>query len=267
MKRIITPVFASATLMAAVPAIAATDAESDMMAVCDGALMEADKNADGKMSGDEIDALANARFEQIDGNDDGSINREEFVSCMMGERKAEQEKAAAGETDGTYEVGKWSDLSDSDKMSAAEYGEVAEKAWSEGDEKMKNATARMDGSETESAEGFANAATQRFKSHDTNGDGVITQAEYERPATEAEFDEKALERQFDEKDADNSGAISPQEYRSAATWAHGAMGADKASEAAQGSDDKADDKDGDETMERDAETDGVSVVRYYILTY
>lgn len=271
MKQIITPIFASATLIAAVPAIAATDAENDMMAVCDGALIEADDNKDGKMSPGEIDALANARFEQLDANKDGSIDREEFVACMMNERKAQQEKAAAGEKDGTYKVGDWDQLTRKPELTAAEYGKVAESAWAENDEEMKNATARMDDDADQSAESFAHAATQRFKSHDANGDGVITQSEYEMPASETEYSEAALEDRFDSKDADDSGAISPQEYRAAATWAHGAMGEEKAAAMdtgqAQGSDDGANNDMGAASDEMASEGGDVSVVRYYILTY
>ncbi|MEI4263648.1 hypothetical protein [Roseovarius sp. D0-M9] len=255
MKHIITPIFVSAALCTSVPALAATDAEQDMMGFCAGALTPIDKNQDEKLSAEEIEAGATARFEEMDANKDGSIQREEYVKCMKDARDAEQQRAAEGEESGEYDIGEWSDISDDDQITAADYAKVTEKAWAENDEAIKDATARMSEETSDSAEGFAHAATQRFKSHDANGDGIITQQEYETPAREAKYDDQALERRFDDMDTDESGAISPQEYNGAAAWGRGALVAGDSA---------------DESATNSAEAgngDGVSILRYYILTH
>ena len=279
--KIITPILASATLIAALPALAASDAETDMMGVCNGALMPADNDADGKYSRDEIDALRNAEFEQLDVNKDGSIDREEYVSCMRGARDAEQQKAARYEDSSGFEMNKWLDLTAADQMSREDYAAFAEEAWEEGDETKKDAVARLDDDEKDDVERFANAAAKRFRSHDADGNGVITQEEYEASARAADLGDTALEKRFDDLDADGSGGISPQEYHPAGVWAHGALGADRSdagtdastgpatgAEAGAGQSGSDDTGSGQTAEAQDTDDNGgISIIRYHILTY
>ncbi len=279
MKTLITPILASATLIAAVPALAASDSETNSTGVCAGAYMRADKNDDGSYSRDEVDALRNAEFGQLDVNQDGSIDREEYVSCMKGARDAEQSKSDEFKDSNEFEMNRWLDLTSADQMSREEYAAFAEEAWEEGDEMKKDSVARLNDDERDNVESFANAAAKRFRLHDTDGNGVITQEEYEASDRAADLGDTSLEKRFDDLDADGSGAISPQEYRPAGVWAHGALGSDRNTTETDGSTGSAsaetgaaesgsDTGSGQMAEAQDADKNGgISIIRYHILTY
>lgn len=270
MKTLITPILTSATLIAAIPALAADDAESDIMGVCQGALMPADTDADSKYSQGEVEALRNAEFEQLDANKDGSIDREEYVACMKGAQEAEAKMAQEFKDSNEFEMNRWLDLSDADQMTREEYAAFAEEAWDEGDEMKKDSVARMRDEDKGDVERFAHAAAQRFRSHDADGDGIITQEEYENSPRGREFDAAAVERRFDNLDADDSGGISPQEYRPGGVWAHGALGSDQSTDTgSDGSDtaQSADDMAGETADAQDGDGSGtISIIRYYMLS-
>jgi hypothetical protein len=123
-----------------------------------------------------------------------------------------------------FEVGNWSDLDmvHKEEMSGAEFLARAHKAWAEGEVDQAWSTFTFEAAADRGNElSFARAAVQRFRMHDANNDGVLTQEEWETPARVFEFDAAALDERFDDMDTDDSGAISPQEYRAAGTQAVG----------------------------------------------
>jgi len=252
MTKLTTAIMTTTALVAA-PAFAA---EEDMAGFCENAFYAGDKNADGTLTQEEIAEMRDAEFEQLDADKDGSISRTEFRTCMAQKRDtAAEQEAKSGE-----DKAEWSDLASdgSDSLTREEFVNAVEFAW-EGGEDSKNTlfkelSANMEDAidETDRKEGFAQAAVSRFQTADTNGDGVLTQKEFETPAREKTYSDQGLDKQFQETDADNSGAISPQEYSAAATWSTSAMGTQ-----ASGSEDAS-----------SAEAQGdVPVIRYYILTY
>ncbi|QYX57450.1 EF-hand domain-containing protein [Roseovarius sp. SCSIO 43702] len=256
MKRTFFTALTATTALVAAPALAA---EEDLAQFCENAFYAADSNADGQFSEKEVNARRDAEFAAIDANKDGSIDREEFTNCMTQKRdKAAEQQASMSETDDAG--AKWSDIASDgqQELTREDFAAWAEKAWSESDGDKETLFKQLSANlsdvigEKEEQEGFAQAAVDRFKAADENGDGVLTQAEFETPLREKEYSDQGLDEQFQQMDADNSGAISPQEYRAAGTWSTSAMGT------------TADSSDSG-TSEADDEAT-ISVIRYYILT-
>lgn len=211
MQRLCATLFATTALAVATPAIAATS-------VCDNALIKGDMDADGQMTRQEIEAHRDAVFQHLDSDGDGEISRQEFVDCAGQAQQAAKEAAVKAEESGDARPGKWEQLeTDKTGVSGREFAEKAGQAWDGKDTEAQQALSGSSGHD--SAESFAKASADRFRMLDTDGDGIISQDEYERPATEVEWSEDTLNARFDVKDADNSGGISPQEFRAAGTWA------------------------------------------------
>jgi len=217
MTRILTTLLASTTLLGAGSAMAATSGEAPK-SICANAFTTANINIESGLSQAQIEAIRDTEFSDLDANDDGKISRAEFTDCMGKAEKAAQEQAAEGQESGKFEVGKWSDLEleINDKLSAEEWADLAEQAWETSPADAQKVFTYNDWIETE--EHYAQAAINRFKQQDQDGDGVLTKNEYETLAREIKFDEEALDQRFDAMDVDETGAISPQEYRAAGTW-------------------------------------------------
>ncbi|KRS13125.1 hypothetical protein XM53_08230 [Roseovarius atlanticus] len=215
MKTLTTTILTSAALATAGPALAQqSEGETDMPAFCETAFMPADQNKDGFMSEQEIKEARDAEFAALDLNKDGSVDREEIVNCIGNAQEKQQAAMDTSQTDGTSRD--WADLGAGDKseMTVDEWQNTTNKIWKSGDSDMKSAIAE----DTDDAERFAKTAVERFQMYDGNGDGVVTQAEYEGEV-DKDWSDKALQKRFDAMDADGSGALSPQEYRGAGTKA------------------------------------------------
>ncbi|QFT94275.1 transaldolase/EF-hand domain-containing protein [Roseovarius sp. THAF9] len=215
MKTLTTTILTSAALATAAPALAQqNDAETDMPDFCETAFMPADQNKDGFMSEQEIKDARDAEFAALDLNKDGSVDREEMTNCIGNAQEKQQEAKNTSQTDGNSRD--WSNLDTGGKseMSVEEWQNLTNKIWKSGDSEMKSAVSE----DTDDAERFAKTAVDRFKMYDGNGDGVITQAEYEGEV-DKDWSQKAMEKRFDAMDSDDSGALSPVEYRGAGTKA------------------------------------------------
>ncbi|MEQ8645348.1 MAG: EF-hand domain-containing protein [Marinovum algicola] len=222
MTRIFTTLLAS-TMLVSAPALAATDSADSGKSgnnICENAFNWGDADQNAKLTRAEVENMRDEDYGAIDANSDGEISKQEYVDCLGKSEKLIRQEAAAGQDDGTYNMADWSNLADDDQseLSAEEWADKAQSAWEDGDAKMQDAMS-YGGSESASSEEFARAATARFRMHDENGDGIITASEYETDVSETRFDESAVEARFEELDADNSGGISPQEYRGAGVWA------------------------------------------------
>lgn len=215
MKTLTTTILTSAALATAAPALAQqSDAETDMPAFCETAFMPADQNKDGFMSEQEIKDARDAEFAALDLNKDGSVDREEMTNCIGHAHEKQQEAMNASQTDGSSRD--WADLDTGGKseMSVEEWQNMTNKIWKSDDSDMKSAVSE----DTDDAERFAKTAVDRFQMYDGNGDGVVTQAEYEGEV-DKDWSDKALQKRFDAMDSDDSGALSPVEYRGAGTSA------------------------------------------------
>lgn len=213
MKTLTTTILTSAALATAAPALAQqSDGETDMPDFCETAFMPADQNKDGFMSEQEIKDARDAEFAALDLNKDGSVDREEMVNCIG---KAEQNNREAM-TQAGNDKPDWADLDTGDKteLSVEEYQNLTNKAWRTDDSDMKSAVS----TDTDNAEEFAKTAVDRFKMYDSDGNGIVTQAEYESEI-DKDWSDKALQKRFDAMDADGSDSLSPQEYRDAGTKA------------------------------------------------
>jgi Ca2+-binding EF-hand superfamily protein len=246
----LTTAIMTTTALVAAPVFASAQG---MPAFCENAFHAADKNADGTLTQEEIAAMRDAEFEQLDVNDDDLINRNEFRKCMAQRRDMAVEQAA----DSGDETLSWSDLASdgSTSLTREDFAAAVEAAWEGGEDSentlFKYLAENMDDAieDDDLEEGFAQAAVSQFQTADTNGDGILTKEEFETPMREKTFSDQGFDARFQEMDADNSGAISPQEYRAAGTWSPNAMGAT--------------------TSESDSAEVQVEipVIRYYILTY
>lgn len=221
MKPILASLLATTAAAVAVPAAGQDDLGQP---ICENAFVPVDPNGDGQLTEAEIRELRDAEFEQLDANDDGSIQREEYRTCIGQAEERARRAAVEAEKSDAFEVGNWSDLEmvQKEEMSGAEFLARAHKAWAEGEVDAAWSTFTFEAAEDHGNElSFARAAVQRFRMHDANNDGVLTQEEWETPARMFEFNDAALDERFDVMDTDNSGAISPQEYRAAGTQAVG----------------------------------------------
>lgn len=210
MKRMIPTILASTALFTAAPALAESHSGGDMAGGC-GNFEPGDINRDAGLSQEEIETLRDTEFSKLDADGDGIVSRGEWAEC-----EAQKQAAMTGDGEGKFEVGTWSDLNlePNDKLSGEQWAARAEEAWNADQGKAQQVFSGAD--KAESAEQFAAAAVERFRSHDQNGDGVLTKSEYE--STPRGRDDADLDARFDQLDADDTGGISPQEYRAAATW-------------------------------------------------
>ncbi|MGK7651702.1 hypothetical protein ACSQ76_04520 [Roseovarius sp. B08] len=215
MKTLTTTMLTSAALATAAPALAQqSDAETDMPAFCETAFMPADQNKDGFMSEQEINEARDAEFAALDLNKDGSVDREEMVNCIGNAQDKQQAAMDTSQTDGDSRDWAELDTGGQSEMSVEEWQNMTNKIWKSDDSDMKSAVSE----DTDDAERFAKTAVDRFQMYDGNGDGVITQAEYEGEV-DKDWSQKAMEKRFDAMDSDDSGALSPAEYRGAGTTA------------------------------------------------
>ncbi|RKF13921.1 hypothetical protein D6850_12065 [Roseovarius spongiae] len=260
MRRIFTAILTT-TALTATTALAA---EGDMQGICNNAFYHGDQDGDGRLSQAEIEKTRDAEFANLDLNEDGSIDREEFATCMASQRKAANQAVADGEDDMSA---KWEDVAreGQTEMTREDYAAWAQEVWDRGGSDKADGAAAEDEAEggPSAHERFAQAAVNRFQATDTDGDGVLSQEEFETPARKEEFDPKGLDAQFQEMDADNSGAVSPMEYSGAAAWSTSAMGADTDG----GETGTSTGNTASQTDDEAAANGGIPVIRYYILTY
>ncbi|WP_422033375.1 hypothetical protein [Roseovarius sp.] len=223
MTRIFTTLLTT-TMLVGAPALAASDSAATGNAannICENAFNWGDADENAKLTRTEIENMRDQDYGALDANSDGEITKQEYVDCLGNSAKMTRSEAEKGFDQGDYTAGAWSDLGQDDstaELNAEDWADQAQAAWEDGDAKMQDAMS-YGGSEAKTSEEFARAATQRFKMHDTNGDGIITSSEYEADVSETSFDDQAIQARFDELDADSSGGISPQEYRGAGVWA------------------------------------------------
>lgn len=202
------------TILTAVPALA-QNPESDMPALCEQGFIPADTNEDAQLSADEIDAQRSAEFAALDTNDDGSIDRAEYVACIGKAEKSAQDAAAKMEEQ-SENVATWDDVETADQsLTAEDFMALAEEAWEDSPAAAKKVFTYNEWLESE--EQFARSAVNRFMMQDKDNDGVLTKEEYETRARERQWSEDAVVARFNSLDADGSGTISPQEYAAAGT--------------------------------------------------
>lgn len=225
MTRTLATLCASTALVAAAPALGQSDATTgsqDMaggMTICDHAFYPGDTNTDGTLTEEELAEKRDAEFEQLDANADGTITREEFKNCVGEGEQAALDAAQENLESGDYALADWADFADANTtLSIEDYMEAAETAWDEADEAMITAYTAGQNTADMTEERFAATAVQQFHALDANGDGIVTEEEYESRDRAARFDEAALERRFEAHDANDDGEISPQEYRGAGLW-------------------------------------------------
>ncbi|MEQ8898034.1 MAG: EF-hand domain-containing protein [Roseovarius sp.] len=220
MTRIFTTLLTT-TMLVGAPALAATDTTGSGNNICENAFNWGDADENAKLTRTEIENMRDQDYGAIDANSDGEISKQEYVDCLGNSAKMTRTEAKSGFDQGDYTAGAWSDLGQEDdtaELTAEDWADQAQTAWEDGDTDKQDAMT-YGRSASETSEEFARAATQRFKMHDTNGDGIITASEYETDLSETSFDDQAIQARFDELDADSSGGISPQEYRGAGVWA------------------------------------------------
>lgn len=219
MRRILTTLLTSTAVLGAGAAFAATDGSAQATNnICENGFATGDTNADGYLSQAEIKKMRDVEFGQIDANDDSKVSRDEYTDCFGGAAAKTKKQAAEMQGEKPEKVAKWADIDPGERkqLSAEEWASRAQEAWQESPASARDVFTYNDWVEKE--EHFARAATNRFQQQDQNRDGVLTQNEYETLAREVKFDDEALEERFDSRDVDESGTISPQEYRGAGTW-------------------------------------------------
>ncbi len=214
MQRLFATFLASTTMLTAAPALASSHGVPDF---CEHAFLPVDVN-ETKLSKEEIKELRDAEYESLDANKDGTITREEMVNCIGKQEKKAREAAIEFEKRDDYEVGNWSDLDlkQAEQLSGEEFAELAREAWQDSPAAAQETFTFQADAGTEAE--FAAAAIQRFKMQDANNDGILTKEEYETSVSEMKWSEEAINERFDALDVDESGGISPQEYRAAGTW-------------------------------------------------
>lgn len=218
MRHILTTLLTSTAVLGAGAALAATDSAQTPNDFCATGFVAGDTDADGFLSQAEIKKMRDVEFGRIDADGDGMLSREEYRDCFGLPARLAGEQAAKDETDELETAADWTDLHAGDRkqLSAEEWAERAREAWKESPASARDVFTYNDWVEKE--EHYARAAINRFQQQDQNGDGILTQKEYETLGREVKFDDKALEERFNARDVNEDGVISPQEYRAAGTW-------------------------------------------------
>lgn len=201
--------------------------ETAAASFCDTPWMQVDGNDDGFVSKSEATGATDTRFGQIDADGNGEITKTEYVDCMTrtgGQASAEAERDDAGF--------KQADANQDEKIDRDEFRDQASKAF----EDSRTAAAddpdawvvlqryvwltpdeagdgNMFGEMT--ADEAAGRSAMTFSALDQNSDGILDTQEWSQKEPSSRMDEEWASARFDEFDANASGAIDDEEYRTA----------------------------------------------------
>jgi Ca2+-binding EF-hand superfamily protein len=156
--------------------------------VVEGMIQRADKNSDGKLSKDEVPELLRGRFDEIDGNKDGFLDREELVK--NGERIRERMREQGGPPGGLPgRPGAGAPGAAPGRPSGdANLGANRERVAATLREHDKDADGRI------SPQEFGEDRAEQFKRIDANADAYLTPDEISRSLGARDRDQSAGER-------------------------------------------------------------------------
>lgn len=218
------------------------------MSYCEAAFFPGDENQDERLSEDELEAMADAEFDNLDANADGSIDRTEYQNCVTAmheglnltaeteqdrtdlDTEVADESATIPEGEG---LGRTWNLLDSDNdgiVTNAEFVDLADAMYDELPPQGETDTALREpfvhlgvgGADDEAAdlsemsmEEYAARSAYTFWMTDTDADREITRQEWEARTEPHEVDIDRVNQRFEAMDTDAGGTITPEEYRAA----------------------------------------------------
>ena len=215
-------IMTTTTVLIATPLLAQ---DTQPAGYCENAFFSVETDEDEMVSADESAAMGDAVFEELDLNDSGAIERDEYVACT--ERKQEN---ASGMMPTEADEDMFADLdADQDsRVSAREYFEQASAAY---DESMGNdadssdmttgfeqpfvylpqdTTAEQMG--LNDKQRFLDLAALTFAMTDTDFDGILTEDEWAARADQSQVDISRANQRFDAADSDGDDALNPEEF-------------------------------------------------------
>ncbi|WP_375258214.1 EF-hand domain-containing protein [Citreimonas sp.] len=177
-----------------------------------------DQNADGELSSDELDSTARASFSAMDANQDGTVTRDEYVTCanvMAGSQGMEsdrsEENMAEYDTDGDGELTQQEFM----QASASSYDAMSD------DPSQQSGMMRLmflpvsaspDDMGTMTRDEAASRTVTLFVALDEDDSGTVARDEWSMNQPTMPDMRDALNQRFDEADADSSGDLTEDEY-------------------------------------------------------
>lgn len=237
LKHVISTTILCSSVALAVPALAQN------ASYCDEGYAAADTNNDNVLSEEEVSAVREKEFNDMDANGDGTVSREEYGTCMGAWAAESVAEPADEETFAAF------DENEDGTLSADEFmGGVEETAMTQTDPGSMQATSS--GSDSASASDSAGSATDdegrililrrlvlvprgfdanrygsmsqdeiaaraahRFGAADANGDQQLSAEEWsDANQSNMENIDSYIDRSFESVDADQSGDVTWQEY-------------------------------------------------------
>ena len=172
----------------------------------------ADSNGDGNISRAEFEASVEERFSRLDANSDGQIDQSEREARRHGRRgsRGERRGRRGGHHGRRGGRAMHRDMDGDGQFTRADIDARHQRALERFEAADSNNDGRIDDSEREAMraerrERRAERRQARWAETDTNGDGVVSRAE---------FTAKAVER-FSSADTNNDGVVSIEERRAA----------------------------------------------------
>ncbi len=184
-------------------------------------IAEHDDNADGKVTWEEFERFRRARFDATDYNKDGTVDEDEYVREFSERMAQEIDRERAGLMEQTRARFEALDTDKDGFVSRAEFDAAGGKTW-EGGQKVLAAKGKPAAEAAGAREERTAAGAQRFDNrsrsrlgmptshsaegflalYDSNGDGKVDQAEYQ----------KVRDEQFARTDSNGDGRLALDEY-------------------------------------------------------